>query len=112
MPKPLTLSAAQARALHLAAQGLLSAPRRRATPGDVAACVARMGLLQLDTIQVVARSPYLVLFSRLGPYRPEWLDELVAGARLFETWALRPASRPSRTTGCTGGRSRPAATGS
>ncbi len=94
MPKPLTLTATQARALHLAAQGLLSAPRRRATPGDVRACVARMGLLQLDTIQVVARSPYLVLFSRLGPYRPEWLDELVAGARLFETWAHEACIAP------------------
>jgi uncharacterized protein YcaQ len=53
-----------------------------------------MALLQLDTIQVVARSPYLVLFSRLGDYQPVWLDELVASARLFETWAHEACIAP------------------
>jgi uncharacterized protein len=43
--------------------------------------------LQIDTISVVARSPYFVLFSRLGAYRPEWLDELLAEGALFEYWA-------------------------
>jgi uncharacterized protein YcaQ len=33
-------------------------------------CISRMSLLQIDTINVVARSPYLVLFSRLGDYPP------------------------------------------
>ncbi len=46
-----------------------------------------MGLLQIDTIHVVARSPYLVLWSRLGDYRPQWLDELLAEGALFEYWA-------------------------
>jgi uncharacterized protein len=46
-----------------------------------------MGLLQIDTIQVVARSPYLVLWSRLGRYPPAWLDEQLAAGRLFEYWA-------------------------
>jgi uncharacterized protein YcaQ len=46
-----------------------------------------MGLLQIDTIHVIARSPYLVLWSRLGDYRPEWLDELLAEGALFEYWA-------------------------
>lgn len=68
------LSLAQARNLHLAAQGLLAAPTRTATRADVLRCIARMQLLQIDTIQVVARSPYLVLFSRLGHYPPVWLD--------------------------------------
>jgi len=49
--------------------------------------VRRMGVLQIDTIHVVARSPYLVLWSRLGDYRPEWLDELHAEGTLFEYWA-------------------------
>ncbi len=50
-------------------------PRRNALPGDVLAAISRMALLQIDTINVVARSPYLVLFSRLGSYPQAWLDE-------------------------------------
>jgi uncharacterized protein YcaQ len=46
-----------------------------------------MQLLQIDTIHVVARSPYLVLWSRLGDYQPRWLDELLAEGKLFEYWA-------------------------
>lgn len=46
-----------------------------------------MHALQIDTISVVARSPYLVLFSRLGHYDTRWLDELLAEGRLFEYWA-------------------------
>ena len=46
-----------------------------------------MGTLQIDTISVVARSPYLVLFSRLGAYEPKWLDELLAEGALFEYWS-------------------------
>jgi len=78
---------AAARTLHLAAQGLLSPPRRKATHDDVLAAIRRMGHLQIDTIHVVARSPYLVLFSRIGPYAPQWLDEHLAQGRLFEYWS-------------------------
>ncbi len=81
------LSIASARALHLAAQGLLTPPRRKAVKADVLAAVRRMGQLQIDTIHVVARSPYLVLFSRLGAYAPQWLDEHLADAKLFEYWS-------------------------
>ena len=57
------LSLADARNLHLAAQGLLNKPRRRASLEDIPATISRMSLLQIDTINIVARSPYLVLFS-------------------------------------------------
>ncbi|KVA11311.1 hypothetical protein WI41_07975 [Burkholderia latens] len=83
----LTLSPAAARALHLAAQGLLTPPRRKATKADVLDTIRRMAQLQIDTIHVVARSPYLVLFSRLGNFAPQWLDEHLAEARLFEYWS-------------------------
>ncbi|MGJ7918287.1 winged helix-turn-helix domain-containing protein [Massilia sp. LXY-6] len=82
-----TLSIGAARALHLAAQGMLLARRTRATKDDVLAAIRRMGVLQIDTISVVARSPYLVLWSRLGDYEPAWLDALLAEGRLFEYWA-------------------------
>lgn len=46
-----------------------------------------MSLLQIDTINVVARSPYLVLFSRLGHYPQRWLDEALRAGELMEYWA-------------------------
>jgi uncharacterized protein YcaQ len=46
-----------------------------------------MGYLQIDTIQAVRRSQYLVLWSRLGDYDPAWLDALHADGRLFEYYA-------------------------
>lgn len=72
------LSLSAARHLHLAAQGLLKKPRRRAQPADILSTVQRMSLLQIDTINIVARSPYLVLFSRLGNYPSQWLDEALS----------------------------------
>lgn len=83
----ISLSLVQARNLHLAAQGLLQPPTRAAKRADVAACIQRMALLQIDTIHVVSRSPYLVLHSRLGDYPREWLEETLAAAQVFETWA-------------------------
>lgn len=71
----------------LAAQGLDHLPGRPAGKADVLAVIRRMCLLQIDTINVVARSPYLVLWSRLGDYQPVWLDELLAEGALFEYWA-------------------------
>lgn len=88
------LTAHQARLLHLAAQGLLVRPRRRARKADVLAAVAAMRVLQIDTIHVVARSPYLVLFSRLGAYEPRWLDALLAEGRIFECWAHEACFAP------------------
>jgi uncharacterized protein YcaQ len=81
------LSVAAARALLLAAQGLAGRRRSTARKADVLAAIRRMGLLQIDTISVVARSPYLVLWSRLGRYDPRWLDELLAEGALFEYWS-------------------------
>jgi uncharacterized protein YcaQ len=86
MSEPI-LTIGAARALHLAAQGMLQGRRARATKDDVLAAIRRMGVLQIDTISVVARSPYLVLWSRLGDYDPAWLDDLLAEGRLFEYWA-------------------------
>ncbi|MEM5434135.1 winged helix-turn-helix domain-containing protein [Paraburkholderia diazotrophica] len=83
----IALPLSAARTLHLAAQGLLAPPRRKAIKADVLGAIRQMAQLQIDTIHVVARSPYLVLFSRLGPYQPRWLDEHLAEGRLFEYWS-------------------------
>lgn len=82
-----TLPLAAARTLHLTAQGLIAPPRRKATKDDVLQAIRRMAQLQIDTIHVVARSPYFVLFSRIGAYEPQWLDAHLAEGRLFEYWS-------------------------
>ena len=71
------LTATAARHLMVAAQGLDRRPRARATKASVLAAIRRMGALQIDTIHVVNRSPYFVLWSRLGPYDREELDRLI-----------------------------------
>jgi uncharacterized protein YcaQ len=81
------LSLPMARNVMLAAQGLQQPSKQAALKADVLETIRRMGLLQIDTISVVARSPYLVLWSRLGDYQAKWLDELLAEGALFEYWA-------------------------
>lgn len=88
------LSLQQARNLQLDAQGLLRPPGKAATRKALRDCIARMALLQIDTIHVVARSPYLVLFSRLGAYPQVWLDEALVKGEVFETWAHEACFAP------------------
>ena len=88
------ITAHQARLIHLAAQGLLARPRRRARKADVLAAIGRMRVLQIDTIHIVARSPYLVLFSRLGAYPPQWLDSLLNDGAIFECWGHEACFAP------------------
>jgi uncharacterized protein len=81
------LSIQQARAIQLAAMNLLTPPTREAKKADVLNAIRAMNMLQIDTISVVARSQYLVLWSRLGHYQTGWLDELLRDGKLFEYWA-------------------------
>jgi len=81
------LSTAAVRGLMIAAQGLHQYDQPPATKNDVRAIIRQMHVLQIDTIHVVARSPYLVLWSRLGDYDPRWLDDLLAEGALFEYWS-------------------------
>src|SRR5215216_2329783 len=83
--KPLSLDAV--RGLMIAAQGLDDRPRPRATKKAVHSIIRQMHILQIDTINIIARSPYLVLWSRLGDYNPRWLDDLLAEGALFEYWS-------------------------
>jgi uncharacterized protein len=88
------LSENSARTLMIAAQGLHCRPERSATKDDLLNLIRRMGVLQIDTIHVVARSPYLVLWSRLGDYEPQWLDELLAEGKIFEYWSHEASFLP------------------
>jgi uncharacterized protein YcaQ len=89
-----TLTPSQARLLQLGAQGLLNKPRARATPAALLAAIARMQLLQIDTINIVARSPYLVLFSRLGAYPNPWLMDSLEHGAIFECWGHEACFAP------------------
>ena len=87
MPPDFHISQSGARSLHLHAQQLLTAPVKSPDKAAVLHCIRQMSALQIDTINVVARSPYLVLWSRLGSYQQNWLNELLAEGKLFEYWS-------------------------
>lgn len=73
--------------MQLSALGLLKPPIRSAKKSDVLQSIQNMGVLQIDTIHVVNRSPYLVLWSRLGNYDTTWLEQIHKEGELFEYWA-------------------------
>ncbi len=86
---PLSLSKQEAKRIAIRAQGLAgSRPDRGITIEDVRQSVRAMGLLQIDSVNVCVRSHYVPLFSRLGIYEQDLLDQLVYREKaLFETWA-------------------------
>jgi len=87
MKETRVISRTVARRLAIVAQGL-AGPRPRADTGGIMDVVGRLGCLQLDPINIVARSHLLVLWSRLGPYDRGLLDILLwQERRLFEYWA-------------------------
>jgi len=82
------LSAKEARAIAVTAQGLAAERPRRVTSGDVRKLAGKLGVIQIDSVNVLVRSHYLPVFSRLGSYDPALLDELAYSAPrgLFEYW--------------------------
>jgi uncharacterized protein len=82
-----TIDLGTARRLAIAKQRLSGRPPR-SSPASVLDVVRAIRCVQLDPISVVARSPLLVLRSRLPSFRPEHLDRLLWRDRsLFEYWA-------------------------
>jgi uncharacterized protein YcaQ len=88
--------AATARRLLLGAQGLLDDPRRKATMDVLYDLIERMGFVQIDSINVVARAHHLTLASRLQGYRPALLERLLERERtLFEHWTHDASAIPT-----------------
>ncbi len=83
------ISIQEARRIALAAQGFdRPRPAGRITAAHVGRTIRRLGLIQLDYVNVLVPAHYLVLFSRLGPYNRGLLDEVVYRRREFtEQWA-------------------------
>jgi len=96
---PLPLSAVRAVALH--AQGLTTPNGAEPPPtlDALARTIEQVTCLQIDTLQMVRRSHYVTLWSRLGGYDPADLDRLVydpAERRAFEYWLHAASIIPLR----------------
>lgn len=93
------LSASEARRIALAAQGLAtprSARSSSVSPSALLGAVDRLGVLQIDAVNVLARAHYLPLFSRLGAYDVARLDRAAyqEPRALFEYWGHQASLLP------------------
>ncbi|GIG28237.1 winged helix-turn-helix domain-containing protein [Cellulomonas marina] len=98
VPEQLTLS--QARRATLRAHGLAGPrPARAVTGRAVDAVVDRLGVLQIDSVNVLARAHLVPLWSRLGAYDPALLDRAAGRAPrwLVEAWAHQASYVPVTT---------------
>ena len=93
-----TLTAAQARRVGIAAQGLTEPkPRGTVTRAHLRRLISRIQVLQLDSVSVAVRAHYAPVFSRLGPYdrdvvdRAAWNHSARSPRLLVEYWAHEAA---------------------
>jgi uncharacterized protein len=91
-----TLTAGEARRIALAAQGFGARPEGLVGRRQLTRLIERLGVVQIDSVNVVSRTHYLPAFSRLGAYPRELLEELAWARKrpLFEYWAHEASLLP------------------
>ena len=89
------LSIADARALALAAQGFdTPRPASKATQRHVNLLISRLGVIQIDSVNVLVRSQELPLFSRLGNHDRNAIPKATESKKIFEYWGHEAAHLP------------------
>lgn len=92
------LSLDEARRIALAAAGFGKPRPAPVTAGHIARVIRRLGLLQLDFVNVLIPAHYLVLFSRLGPYDRKLFDKVAYRSGKFtEQWGREASLVPIET---------------
>ena len=90
-----SLSIADARRIALAAQGFDTArPQTKATQRHVDALISRLGVIQIDSVNVLVRSQELPLFARLGNHDRKAIPKATEAQKLFEYWGHEAAHLP------------------
>lgn len=92
------MSLTEARRVFLAAQGFFKPRPAKVGVPAIRGALARTGMLQIDSVNVVVRAHYMPLFSRLGPYDASLLDKMTYERReLFEYWGHEASLLPMQT---------------